>query len=260
MTTVDWEMLNAYVDRELAPADAARVAAAAARDPSIAARVASLSALKAGAASVPQPADSPPLPQLLRAKTAIGWRPMAIAASVALLVAAGGATLLQRPRSGADPIAATIAAERAWLTGERTEMPASGGVTVAVAAGASDSLPDLSAAELKLAYLAADPVADARRGLFAGFLGPHGCRLGLWIGRSAGGDAQPTPRDVGDVRVRQWSDEGVAYALMSRGMDPERLDRFAGVIAEIVKGKHQLDDGLQVALQDAASTGAACSG
>jgi anti-sigma factor RsiW len=259
MTTIDWETLNAYVDRELAPADAARVAAAAARDPSIAARVASLSALKAETSALPPPAVAPPFGVSSAAKTQPRWRPIAIAASAALLIGAGALASLQWPAAGADPLAETVTAERPWLTGERAAQPASG-VQVAVEAGASDGLPDLSAADLRLAYLSADPTADGRRGLFAGYLGPHGCRLGLWIGRSDATSALRAVQDVGDVRIRGWATGGVAYALMSRGMDPARLDRFAAVIAEIVGREHKLGDDLRVALQDAARTGGACSG
>ena len=259
MTTIDWETLNAYVDRELAPADATRVAAAAARDPSIAARVASLSALKAEMTALPQPEVAPPFALSSPAKTQPRWRSIAVAASVALLVGAGALASLQWRTSGADLLVEIVSAERPWLTGERAAQPASG-VRVAVDASASDGLPDLSAADLRLAYLSADPVADGRRGLFAGYLGPHGCRLGLWIGRSDATAASRAVRDVGDVKVRGWAADGVAYALMSRAMDPARLDRFAAVIAEIVGREHNLGDDLRVALRDAARTGGACSG
>ncbi|WP_020179902.1 hypothetical protein [Methylopila sp. M107] len=259
MTTIDWETLNAYVDRELAPADAARVAAAAARDPSIAARVASLAALKAGAAAVAAPDDAPEIPIPPRKPYAVGWRPIAIAASVALLAAAGAATWPQRPHFDADPIVGAVAAERTWLTGAQTDAPAAG-VRVAVAAGASDSLPDLSAADLRLAYLAADPAADRPRGLFAGYVGPKGCRLGLWIGPGEEAETLPAARDVGDVMVRSWSADGRAYALMSRGMDARRLDRFAAVVSEIARRGRRVDDGLRLALLDASRTGAACVG
>lgn len=258
MTTVGWDEINAYVDRELDASTAASVAAAIARDPSLAARVATISKLKAESISLPVAEGAPAIPVRSRQRRlAASWRPVAMAASIALLFAVGTAAWLLRA-SGADPLATTVAAERDWLSGATPE--ASGaGVRIAVQTGASDSLPDLSAAELRLAYLAADPVSDGRRGLFAGYVGPHGCRLGLWIGRGTG-HSTPAAADVDDVRVRRWSADGASYALMSRGMDTSRLDRFAAVVADLASPGRTLDDGLRVALKEASVTGGACSG
>ncbi|MFC3692542.1 anti-sigma factor [Chenggangzhangella methanolivorans] len=258
MTTIGWDEINAYVDRELDASASAAVAAAIARDPSLAARVATLSKLKAEAVGLPAPTEAPPFPARPAGRRPVAsWRPLALAASIALLLAAGAGAWLSRA-PGADPLAATVAAERGWLAGATPE--ASGaGVRVAVETGASSSLPDLSAAELRLAYLAADPVSDGRRGLFAGYVGPHGCRLGLWIGRGAARSA-PEAVDVGDVRVRRWSADGASYALMSRGMDPLRLDRFAAVIADLASPGRTLDDGLRIALKEASTSGGACTG
>lgn len=261
MTMMDWEKLNAYVDRELDAVDAAGVAAAIARDPALAARVATIARLKAGAGAIEAPIDFPVMPTRTggRARPGPKWRPIAIAASIAGLIAIAGAGFLSRASDPIDAVAATAAAERDWLSGGPAETPASG-VQVAVETGASDRLPDLSPADLRLAYLAADPKSNGRSGLFAGYVGPHGCRLGLWIGRAPSDGAAPSAREFGDVMVRTWSSDGAAYALMSRGMDATRLDRFALVIAEIVRSDHRMTDDLRLALKDASHAGEACMG
>lgn len=257
MKTIGWNELNAYVDRELGAADAAEVAAAIARDPSLAARVATLSRLKAETSATPAPEDVPlfAVPRASRRPRSF-WRPAAIAASIALLAAVGvGAWNMRAPV--ADPIAATVSAERAWLAGEGQAAPASG-LQVAVTQAAEGGLPDLSAADLKLVYLATDPAAEGRRGVFAGYLGPRGCRLGLWIGRS--GEEGPAARDLGPVRVRTWSDGPRAYALMSRTVDLDRLTRMSVAVADLIHAGQRPDERLRLALRDAAKAGAPCVG
>lgn len=260
MTTISWETLNAYVDRELDAPAAAEVAAAMAIDPSLAARVATISRLKAAASTMPAPEGAPVIPAGGRgARARFGWRKIAAAASIALLVAAGGSAAWLAMAPDADPVSATIAAERGWLAGVVAE-GARAGVRVSVDHSATDSLPDLSSAGLRLAYLATDPGSAAPRGLFAGYLGPNGCRLGLWIGRGSAAPVRPERRDLGDVGVRRWSAGGVDYALISRGMDARRLDGFATAVADLVGRPGGPDDRLRTALKDAAGTGAACIG
>ena len=257
MKTIGWNELNAYVDRELGAAEAAEVAAAIARDPSLAARVATLSRLKAEASAEPAPNDAPPLAaRRLAPRARSRWTPAAIAASIALVAAVGvGALSLRSP--AADPVAATVSAERAWLSGAAQAGPASG-VQIAVAQAAEGGLPDLSAAELKLVYLATDPVEDGRRGVFAGYVGPRGCRLGLWIGRS--GEEGPASRDLGPVRIRAWTDGPRAYALMSQTVDLDRLTRMSVAVADLIRAGRRSDERLRLALREAAKTGAPCVG
>lgn len=56
---MSWERLNAYVDGELAPADAAAVASAVAQDPGLARRVATLARLKANVTGLPRQGRRP---------------------------------------------------------------------------------------------------------------------------------------------------------------------------------------------------------
>ena len=260
MKTIGWDELNAYVDRELGAADAAEVAAAIARDPSLAARVATLSRLKAETVASSAPQDVPPLviERFVRRRPLSRWKPAAIAASIALIAAVGvGAWSLRAP--AVDPVAATVSAERAWLAGEG-QSAAGPGLQVAVASVSEGGLPDLSSADLRLVYLAADPGAEGRRGVFAGYVGPRGCRLGLWIGRTAEGGRAAAGRDLDGVTIRTWSDGGRAFALMSRTVDPDRLTRISAVVADLVRAGPRADDRLRVALREAAKSGAPCVG
>jgi anti-sigma factor RsiW len=257
--TIGWDRINAYVDRELDAAEAAAVASAIARDPSLGARVATLSKLKAEAAGLPAPDGAPPVALCSGGgRRVTRWRPLAMAAFVAFVFIVGGAAWLARAPA-ADPLAATVAAERTWLSGATPETSGDG-VRVAVETRANDTLPDLSAAGLRLAYLAAAPGSIDRRGVFAGYVGPNGCRLGLWVGHGTTGPAGLERVEVDGVGVRRWSADGARYALISRGMDARRLDRFAAIVADIVGRAEQPDERLRTALRDAAGVGAACAG
>lgn len=253
--SMNWEMLNAYVDSELDPAAAASVATAVARDPVLALRIASLTQLRAVTSSLAAFDAAPPFSLPRRQATA--WRPAALAAS--LVIALGlGAALWSFPRpSASTQIAAAVAAHQDWLAG-KLDAASGDRVKIVITSASGTTLPDLSAAGLQLSYVSSNPTA-ASSGVLAGYRGPHGCRLGLWIARPDD-KFGPTPasRDESGLRIRAWNDAGAGYALISRSMDPKRLDRLSSLVARLIAQGHGATDEQRLALAEAGQFGGPC--
>lgn len=253
---ISWDRLSAYVDDELSPGEAADVAAAVARDPRLAEQVATLSRLRAVTRRLP-PEAPPPALVLPRRRRAVA-PPLAAA-----LVLAGCIGLLAwrlaTPAAAPDAgLAAAAAAHRHWIEERSGEAPA-GRIQVDLAAARSRHLPDLGASALDLAYLSLDPTSR-EGGLLAGYRGPHGCRVGLWMAPHARhwGEA-PATADRYGLRIRAWSTAQADYALLSRGMDPARLDRLAGVVARLTRERQAPGEELVAALRDVPNIGRPCS-
>ena len=270
----DWTKLNAYVDGELDADGAAEVASAIARDPQLAARVATLSKLKAATAAMPVQAANP-LPAFLNATRPrrIPFGRTAVLAASVLLMLGAAVTWLVRPHLTApiqtaqfdEDLNPAFAAHRVWI-GD-TKAIATGtaaGDRIQIARGSREPVrvPDLTAAQLSLAHVS--PLSDrtAVGGVLLGYVGPNGCRLGLWIADAGRRGFGPEVRNVSHdgTTAHIWQTGTTNYAVLARGMDPARLSMTATTIAALVARNHQLDDGLRVKLQIAASQGGACVG
>jgi anti-sigma factor RsiW len=225
--------ISAYVDGELDPESAARLAYAAARDPAVAAEIAQLTKLKAAMAdAVPEPSiadsatrgpDSAPVRPPLRARR--GATVAAAGLAVALLAGLAGTALLPPPTPPGFAESA-VAAHRAWSA----DVPASGGGAERrlVAGGRSlVAAPDLSAAQLALRTAEALEFA-AGNVLHFGYVGTRGCRLSLFVSL----DAVPSAAkiDMPGVRSAAWSKDGVAYLLIAEGMDETRFRTIAAAL------------------------------
>jgi anti-sigma factor RsiW len=259
---ITWEVLNAYVDGELDRATSAKVAAAAAQDAMLAARIATLSRLKASTTG-PDPfaAPVPPPPITPKRRQLASWRTSAIAAGLALILA--GAILIQgrhTPKAEQPWLTEALAAQRQWIASASQKASRDRSTVTLGAAMAARTL-DLSDADLKLVYAAAmAPIAGSET-MFLGYRGPHGCMVGLWIGAPQDGidsDSVPKKLDVGNFRVRAWRDDASGYALLSRGMDPARIDRLAEAVARLTDPRHIADDSIRTALREVPRTGIAC--
>lgn len=255
--TISWVTLNAYVDGELEPDEAARVAAALVRDRTASAQVATLTRLRAAVKAAPLPERAPAF-ALPRRRTP-AFRLAHIAAAALVVLGIGAAALGWQGRHSADqPLAAAVAAHRLWLARSPSEPAQRLGVELA---GADvDALPDLSLASLRLVHLSLDPSGRRGGGVLAGYLGPNGCRVGLWI---APGDAtlptQPAVHDRDGLAIRAWRGEHASYALIGRGIDPARLDGIASLVARITRDRQSVPREQVAALAEARSVGPACA-
>ena len=229
--TTSWSMLNAYVDGELEAEQAAQVAAAIAADRGLAAQVATLTRLRATLRAMPAD-DAVPAFVLAPGGTRLwSWRRPAVAILVACSIG-GGWLALHHGTPTAMPIADAVAAHRLWLSQAPSAQTQRLGVELA---GADvDALPDLSLASLRLVHLSLDPSARAGGGILAGYVGPNGCRVGLWI---APVDAmlpeRPDLRDREGFAIRAWRGSHASYALIGQGIDPARFDGIAALVARL---------------------------
>ena len=256
--TITWAILNAYVDQELAPRRAALVADAVARDHGLAARVATLSKLRATAREMPPASHAPP-PLALRTFAGF-WslRVMAVAASILLAVVLGSTLLWRGPAGENASRDAADAIHLEWLS-DQSLPPKDAPIEFALASRFMGTLPDLSAANLRLVFLSAEPVVEGH-GVFGGYVGPHGCRLGLSITPSRGGDTTIREgREPGGMLIRAWRSDGAEYAIMSHSMDPDRLDRLALIVAELVRQRGPTTDEQEIALRATETVGKACA-
>ncbi len=260
-TEMTWGILNAYVDGELDLITSAQVAAAAAQDARLAARIATLSKLKASTIALENPVSQvPPLPYGFRQHRRASWRVYGIAAGLALFIAIGLlAWLYLGSRADHDWLDAALTAQRHWI--ESASKHDVGGTPIVIIGVTRAARPlDLSDAELKLVYVAAAPPLAGSEPMLIGYRGPHGCMVGLWIGLpQAGVGPVPQQFDTGEIRVRAWRDQSTGYALMSKGMNPARIDRLAEAVARLADPKQLIDDSVRFALRDVTKTGAACT-
>lgn len=231
---MSWEQLNAYVDGELAPADAAAVASAVAGDPALAARIATLAKLRAAVTGLPRE-TAPPFVTSFRRRsvTAAARRLAALAAAVMVVAGLGSAVWFASGSSPAD-LSAALAANRPWLAGR--EAPATAAVSVELSGARSSALPDLSAASLRLVRLDMLPDTAKSGEVFAGYEGPNGCRVGLWLSRQAPTNAvEPVRSEKNGISIRAWRSGDLGYAMVGVGLDEARLDLIAALAAKSLR-------------------------
>ncbi|MDH6233984.1 anti-sigma factor RsiW [Mesorhizobium soli] len=248
---ITWETLNAYVDGELSPDAAAAVAAAIAADKAMAARVATLTRLRAVSRRLAAPAKAE------QRRHRPGWKPVALTASLAAVLVAGGLSWSLRPTPGSE-VNAAIAANETWLAAD-LHPDADGVMKAAAATSVAGALPDLSAAGLQLVYLSSQPF-DAGEAIFAGYQGPHGCHLGLWKARSGSETALSAlaPSKQAGLSVRQWATDNARYVLVGHGMDAQRFDRMADLVEQLIQQGHDATPEQRIALEEASRIGAPC--
>lgn len=253
-----WTTLNAYVDGELPPDSAAKVAAALVVDHEAAAQVATLMSLRA-AVRAEGPREQPPPFTLPRVRSHSPRRGAMAAAALVAVCAGVLAFGLMRSQMPQAPLSGAIAAHRLWLS-KPAPQPAAR-ADVALAGADLRSLPDLSLASLTLAHLALDPTGRAGGGMLAGYVGPNGCRVGLWIAPIDDAlPTQPTARDRDGLTIRAWRGRQASYALLGEGIDTARIDGIAALVARITGGERGIPNDQIAALAEARSGRPACIG
>ena len=255
----DWERLNAYVDGELPPDEAAAIAEAIARDPALARQVATISSLKAAVND-----SAPPYPGQLQLRPAhsrrMRRRVTALVAAALLLVllgVAGWFAELHRAPPGID-----LAGElhREWA-GARSQTPpgaAAASRPVGLEALRFAYVPDLTQVALEF-----DGVrrisARGSRGLHVGYLGPKGCAVSLVVFKHPGRREQPlTALDTGQLRAWSWTTGGASFYLLAPTMDPTRLASIAKVVQRLTRARLPLDNEAVLALDQGRSNAAPC--
>jgi anti-sigma factor RsiW len=249
--TPSWEELNAYVDGELSPDDAAVVARALAEDRALAQQVAMLTKLKAVTHGGVEAAELPTLSLPRRRKT---W--VAVAASLAAVLLVAIITLHEW-NAGRTPawVAQAWQAHRQWVAHDRNGMNAALPPSLVLARlsrlGSGVEVPDLSAAQLTLNYMG--PFEFPRAGIHGvqlGYVGTRGCHLSLMVfpAPQGGGTGEVEYTD-GTGRAYSWQVGSLAYALFAVGMDDMHLALIARTVRNATLEHKPLGAEAQTALR-----------
>ncbi|MEO3435340.1 hypothetical protein [Inquilinus sp. CAU 1745] len=242
MNEPDWQEINAYVDGELDADAAARVAAGAASDPRLAARIAELTRLKAASIAALDAGPIAGLPPLADRSRSRSFRPVAWAATILLLLAvgAGAAIHLTAAEGQGDLRTIAMAEHAAWLERDAEADPLRAAGMAAAATIPPRGVPDLSGLRLWVSDMTVSATGEAA-GLFVGYSGTRGCRLGLWIGAASGDAPQRPVKEIDGLRTAVWRVGETGYALVAEGM---ALDRFDAVVDLVEEFSRHSDDGV----------------
>lgn len=241
-----WEEINAYVDGELAPEEAAAVAAAIAADASLAMEVARLAQLKATLAGGFGPAPCPVPP--VRLRHGRHW-PRAVALAAVMV---GGIVV-------SAIVTTDILARLGTLPENSTASPLiafpAGPVPVQVGDTRSDAvLPDLANAGLRLVSLSATTSPD---GSMAIYQGSHGCRVSLWVGPEAG-LGRMSDTEAAGPHVHAWHVGTLGFVLTTNGMDPNRRSILNAAVEAASRNPLRPSPEVREALAQVPITGQAC--
>lgn len=240
------DYLNAFVDGELEPQDAARVTLAVASDRSIAQRVARLQLMKTAVAAFADTVSAPDIP-LERPNRRPVWRVAVCLAGVAAALAMLGLSVpsINRiaPEIAADTgmIAPTFMAQHdKWAAQPQNPI--------------SFDLPEeyvwiapvMLSSNLQLLH-----VASTAGVLHLGFKGPNACRISLFV-TAAGGVDGGLRMDISErTQHAQWQSGPLGFEMIARDMAPARF-------VTVATGLHQnsrtyaADPAMQFALMQAA--------
>jgi anti-sigma factor RsiW len=241
-------LLSAFVDGELPPLEAARVAEAISTNPALAQRVARLHKMKAALAGYDDGLPLPDMPQLpahaMAAPPTFGRKLVAAAVVAAVLgVLVIGALPGAAPFSdshaahdGRDIATALMVQHDNWL-----QTPAQ---TVArdMVEQFAWMHPVTSASGLKLVHY-----QSYDEQMHLGFKGPNACRLSIFISTTDNGDAPLRLTLSETVQHARWQRQGYAFEMIARDMAPAR---FATVATGLQQGSkdHGADGALHIAL------------
>lgn len=241
------ETLNAYVDGELDPAQAARVARMAAGNPSVAAQIATLRELKAAVASaVPE--------REIKLAGGPSFRRIMYAAAAVLVFLVGGTVLhlsAFREDSGARWARFLQAQHAEWTF-------ADGSLTAPIApvAGPANLLPlDLRSA--RLTFVGSETTRHAGHAVLrTGYEGTRGCRVSLYVFDS---DAVPDTSEFDpSLRVRWWEIGEQDFVLLARGMAETRFNGLAEAVEKALRSGYELDRRTRQQLAHARRTSPPC--
>ena len=242
------ETLNAYVDRELPPAEAARVARIAATDARIARQIATLHELRAGvAAMTPRSVVFPPgrsAPTRGRARAGLA---AALAALVLTLGAGWWSAGPERAAPASAPLALLVAEYDAWSEG--AVAPA---LPRDIASPRMTALMEATGLELVLEDRL--EFADGTELSHAGFLGTRDCRVSLFeMPRDAAGAAHPALalHAASNILQASWDSAETRHVLLARDMDRVRFATIADTLREATV-THDADEESLVATLGAA--------
>lgn len=255
---ITFEILNAYVDGELNPIDAAEVARAIADDIELANQVSALSRLRSAVTK----GFEAPLIKMPAPVKAGRWNP-AIAACFAFLLFVAGSVFL----SGLDRPLDSKWLMHAWELhqGWSINQPADGDggagllppQLTEVVMGAY--VPDLSASKLSLVHAKVGEFSDNWKALLVGYRGTRGCKVSL-IAFARPHDLGETLRFIheGGNEAYAWGVGSFGYVIMSDGMDSNRFRLLALSVRHTSRQHLPFDKRTVIALRKSRDKSAPC--
>ncbi|MET0084726.1 MAG: hypothetical protein ABW079_17125 [Sedimenticola sp.] len=259
---IAWETLNAYVDGELSPADAAEVAAAVAEDVALARQVADLTSLKA-AVSESNHCESPDVDLEAATRNHGGLARVASVAAVFLMGAVlSGLLFMGGHLSPPDQIVYAEAVHGEWLASSREVGERNQARQLKV--GLQElrlkvRIPDLT--KVSLTHDGIKKISIGKgSGLHIGYRGPKGCMLSLVVFKNPRGLGEALGEYSRDDRtVYGWRTRNTGFYLLAYRMDPGRLSEIARVVHRMVQTRSVLDGQSIVALQEAKAASQPCT-
>ncbi len=240
-TPVSETRLNAFVDSELSPSEAALVAEAVAADPTLAKRVVRLHKIKAALAAFGDDLPVPELPQPAPHRRTARGRLVASGAiaATALLLLVSVSVPVSAPEQGAADLP-RLAQHDLWLS-TTTEAG-----SLELPRGFEWMGPVMRASGLQLVHSHShDDI------MHFGFKGANSCRLSLFVATSATRDTALQVTLSDQVQHAQWQTGRLAFEMIARDMAPAR---FATVATGLQQGsrEHQAESKLRIALLESA--------
>ncbi|PJR13818.1 anti-sigma factor family protein [Sinorhizobium meliloti] len=229
---IDPEILSAYVDGELEPEEASRVARLIASDEAVARHAAKLSEVKAAVAGMAPEIVVVTVP---RPRPMSRWMlSFAAGACVTLLVFA--ATWFGGARAPGGPVDAAVrdaALEHAAWVGGSIAPP-----VLPASAPADLFAPEMTAAGLTPAFVR-DTSVDGKAALHTGYVGRSGCRLSLFRFTRPDARQEFDLSSEGGLLHASWSGGAESFLLVARGMDEARFALLAGSLKLASEGERQ---------------------
>jgi len=233
------ETINAYVDGELAPHEAARVAEEIATDPQLAAMVAKLHAMKSTVSVAFNTQEVIAIAQRkpLVAQSVVG----AVAACLLVAVIGGGIWYSVAQRSSNKVVAAAMLQHDNWVA----EYQVASSPLIKASALVT---PDLTPAGLTLAGVQKNIKLGLTSAQRYAYVGSRGCKLSLFVSsqnnafEGLGNLARP------DALIVKWAVANRSFLLVSRKMNPQRFKTIAKALEAATAREVALDEPMRYAL------------
>jgi hypothetical protein len=233
------ETINAYVDGELAPQEAARVAEEIAADPQLAAMVAKLHAMKSAVSVAFNTQEVIAVAQRKPFFTQSAVR--AVAACLLVAVIGGGIWYSVAQRSSNEVVAAAMLQHDNWVAEyQEASSPVIKTSTLVT--------PDLTPAGLTLAGVQKNVKLGTTNGQRYAYVGRRGCKLSLFV--SSEGNAFEGLGNLtrSDALIVKWAVANRSFLLVSRKMNPHRFKTIAKALEAATAREVALDEPMRYAL------------
>jgi anti-sigma factor RsiW len=254
-----FEQANAFVDGELDRDGRNDVLARAAKDPHAAQELADLSRLK----SVLEDAVDVPNLDLTsmtgKARSRTQWRrTLGVAASLLLAFLTGTAWWWgTSPSSTSDglPGAWAVTAHQSWQ-----EAPSKKTLLRPAGIKLDAHIPDLAAAQLRIAHVGEIKAPDGAPALVVGYKGTRGCRVTLIVDAAPRGlKGAPVFVQTEALQAMVWRVGALRHQILAEGMDGERFRKIAETVRRSTLDRLPLSEETRMALARSRAKSVPCA-